>query len=220
MLTLRGYLKIALIIIFVIVGVLAAVLIDTEKQFDPAVLRAEMQQFGVAGPIIFVLLFIVSGLFFPITPLAIAAGVLFGTLFGAVLVAVASFIGAVVAFWLARYLGKEFMETYLRPFLVRHVKRHAVFKGSEFTRLLMLRLVPILPFNAVNYSLGVSRASTRNYVLATAIGVLPYSFIAAYFGASLATLDVSQIVVAGVLFLLLLLSVPLLRFLRRNESSK
>ena len=37
----------------------------------------------------------------------------------------------------------------------------------------MLRLVPIFPFDVVNYASGIARLPFKDYILATMVGVIP-----------------------------------------------
>jgi uncharacterized membrane protein YdjX (TVP38/TMEM64 family) len=56
---------------------------------------------------------------------------------------------------------------------------------------LIIRLVPVFPFNAVNFGCGLTGIRLRDYVLATAIGIVPgtfvYQFLFAKFGRKILT---------------------------------
>jgi len=215
----QSYVKVALISLFALVLVLALVFFDAEVYLDPDVLREEMRQLGATGPAVFISIFIVASLFLPITPMAIAAGVLTGTFVGTILVSLGSILGALLAFVVARFLGRDFVQRYISAHIQGRLRRHVAPRQSDFTKVLMLRFIPVLPFNGLNFSLGVSNVGFRPYALATAIGVIPYSFVAAYFGSSLATLQPLDIFLAGIMFVTLLIVVPLTRRLQRKSAS-
>ena len=50
---------------------------------------------------------------------------------------------------------------------------------------MILRLVPLFPFNGLNFGCGLTAIRTRDYVLATAIGILPGTFVYQYLFATL-----------------------------------
>jgi uncharacterized membrane protein YdjX (TVP38/TMEM64 family) len=100
----------------------------------------------------------------------LAGGALFGVLAGSLLTLVGAVIGATVAFALGRRLGRA-------PFRQLAGRRGARLDGwirrRGFVALLYLRLVPVVPFNLLNYAAGVTGISTRAYVIATAVGIVP-----------------------------------------------
>lgn len=89
--------------------------------------------------------------------------------------------------------------------------------GQSWFRLtLFLRMVPLVPFDVVNYGAGVTGMPFRDYLLATIIGVTPASFAFVYFGDSLAVADMRRIMLAASL-LALVVGIPLLG---RNKWKK
>ena len=51
--------------------------------------------------------------------------------------------------------------------------------------MLQLRLIPVIPFNVLNFAAGLSGIRKLHFALATVIGITPGSFIYAYTAASL-----------------------------------
>jgi uncharacterized membrane protein YdjX (TVP38/TMEM64 family) len=140
---------------------------------DPARLQAVIAQargsrFAVPG---FIALYaIVAGFGLPGTPLTLAGGALFGSVLGTACNWVGATIGATIAFLLARALGKDAVQSLLGA---RAAGLDKVGGSSGFWALLRLRLIPVMPFNALNFGSGFTGMSLRDYVAATAIGILP-----------------------------------------------
>lgn len=113
----------------------------------------------------------------PKNVLSIAAGVLFGFTAALVMVYAGAMIGAAAAFWLGRVLGREAVEK-LTGTRVDKVDR--VLRRRGFAAVIGVRLVPVLPFTAINYSAGLTSLGWRPYFLGTGLGILPgtISFVA------------------------------------------
>jgi uncharacterized membrane protein YdjX (TVP38/TMEM64 family) len=121
--------------------------------------------------------------------LTVLAGFLFGTWLGTAVVNVTSTLGAISAFLSARYVfaGAIRRAAKTRPHLGRWLSaidtglnEHGVYY------VMLLRLVPVIPFFAVNLGLGLTSVRLRDYWWATQLGMLPVSLVAANAGASLA----------------------------------
>ena len=108
--------------------------------------------------------------FFPTSILTSSSVFLFGPVWGFFLTYIGESFSAQVAFWAARFFGRSFLEHKNNKVLKAF---DALFKKNGFTAVLTMRLVPLFPFDVVNYSCGLSPVSWRAYTLATAIGVLP-----------------------------------------------
>ncbi len=123
-----------------------------------------------AGPVVAGFYALVTPTPLPKTVLTLAAGAVFGVGYGLVVVLVGATAGAVFAFYLARVLGREVV---LRSFgsAVGRVDAQAVRYGVW--AVLVLRLVPVVPFTALNWVAGVTAVRFRDFVLATPVGMLP-----------------------------------------------
>jgi uncharacterized membrane protein YdjX (TVP38/TMEM64 family) len=111
--------------------------------------------------------------------------------------------GAITAFLMTRYLFRDIVE---RKFWKRLQIIQQGFAENAFHYLLTLRLIPLFPFFLVNLACGLTRVSLSTYILATAIGVLPGSFVYANAGKQLSTIDeVGDLASPGVLGALVLL---------------
>jgi uncharacterized membrane protein YdjX (TVP38/TMEM64 family) len=97
--------------------------------------------------------------------------------------AMRSIIGASAAFGLARFLGREGLERLVGNRL-RGLDRAAAEHG--LMGLFVLRLVPLVPFNALNFGSGLTALRWRDYALATVVGILPGTLVYTFFAHALA----------------------------------
>ena len=132
---------------------------------------------GPLGPVVFVLIYTFGVLFLPATPFTIAGAVIFGKFHGMLYNLAADTLGASISFYLGRYflhgVARGFLETRM-PWL----DRKAVEEG--FSVIFYLRIF-WFPFIVLNYAAGATRIRFRDYLLGTALGLLPPVFIFTYF---------------------------------------
>ena len=118
--------------------------------------------------------------------LTLAGGFLFGSLFGTLFVNLGATTGATLAFLAARYLLRDWVE---KKFGDRLGPIQAGFAQNAFSYLITLRLIPAFPFFLVNLVSGLTRVNLGTYVTATALGIVPGSFVFAYAGRQLGTIN-------------------------------
>ena len=139
---------------------------------DLAQLRVAVASAGALAPLVFIGLQVVATIApIPRTPFTLAAGVLFGTPLGIVVAVVATVLAATAAFGLVRTFGGEFATRYTGAAPVQWVNRRLAGRGT--VTVLSLRLLPLLPFAALNYCCGLSSVRLLPFVLGTLAGVLP-----------------------------------------------
>ncbi|MEU4985854.1 TVP38/TMEM64 family protein [Streptomyces anthocyanicus] len=130
----------------------------------------------------FVLVFALATLaFFPKPLLNAVVGVLFGVE-GVALAVVGTTLGAVLAFLLGRSLGREALRPLLRKKVLVALDRRLTDQG--FRSMLLLRIVPGIPFQMVNFAAAFSGIRLWSFVAATAVGVLPGTAAYVVVGAS------------------------------------
>ena len=155
--------------------------------------------------------------------LSLLTGFLFGRGPGTLLIVVAATIGATLLLVSARYLFADAARSRLEK-NPRAARLLAGFDQGAFNYLLFLRLVPVFPFWLVNLASAVTRIPVRTYILGTAIGILPGSFVFANLGSSLGAVDSFKGLVSGdVLIALGLLGVlsliPILLKRRKSDGN-
>ena len=190
-------------------GLLAAVVLGG----DLDAVRRAVAASGAWGPLVYVVLHVVVTLVpVPKNLLAGIAGVLFGLGPGIALSWFASVLSALVTFQLARRLGREAVEdiTGRRVDAVRRILRE-----QGVLSVVVARLTPVIPFTVVNYAAGVSPVTRRDYLVGTALGVVPGTVAYVALGASAGS-DLTTIGLAVALGAVLLVATALVsRRLRR-----
>lgn len=114
--------------------------------------------------------------------LTVAGGFMFGSVAGTALALVAATIGATLIFLIARTSLGDFLAARAGPHMQKLRKG---FQEEGFSYLLFLRLVPLFPFWLVNLAAALFGVRLLPYVAATAIGIIPGTFVLSYFGAGL-----------------------------------
>lgn len=170
---------------------------DLVSQFQGAELKSVILGYGVLAPIAYMSLYaIASLLFIPGSPLTLAGGALFGPLYGTLYTVVGATVGALLSFTLARTLGRRFLTQGKGAIFMKLQSYDEKIAQHGFLTVLFLRFVPLFPFNGLNFALGLTKVSFRDYFLGTFIGIIPGTFAYVYFGDSLATLSPVKIITA------------------------
>lgn len=153
--------------------VLTAVIVIAVVDGVPSRTQIEgwLDEAGPGAPAVFVLLYAVTTLFpVPKNVLSVLAGLMFGMVWGLILVWGAAMLGAVAAFALGRALGREAVEQLTGA---RVARVDAVLARHGLLSVIGVRLVPVLPFTAINYSAGLTGLPFSAYLFGTAVGIVP-----------------------------------------------
>jgi uncharacterized membrane protein YdjX (TVP38/TMEM64 family)/rhodanese-related sulfurtransferase len=163
-------------------GLLALALWAVVHRDDVAVasLEAWLSGLGPWAAPLFVLVYAVGAVaFLPGSVMTLAGGAIFGPVQGTLLALAGATAGATAAFLIARFLGGEWVTRRLGGRLERLV---AGAERDGWRLVAFLRLVPLFPFNVVNYALGLTRVRLGPYVIASALCMLPGAAGYAYLG--------------------------------------
>lgn len=148
---------------------------------DTASLRAEVESTGALGGLVFVGGYaLITLLPAPKGVLTVLGGAVYGLWLGAALALTGAVIGAVIAFFVARWLGRDAVDRLARG---RLAQADAQLSDHGFGAVITARLIPVLPFTLINYASGVSGIRFRDFLAASAIGMLPGSLAYAAVGA-------------------------------------
>ena len=190
-----------------------------QQLFSADLLLDLLSRHPVLAPLIFMSVYaIVPVLFLPSIPLTLAAGFIWGPAWGVVFSISGASIGSCLPFFLARHLFQEAVRAKVPPerweWLQDMVVRHG-WKAVAFTR-----LVPLFPFNLLNYLFGLTPISFRQYIWSTFVFMLPACIAFVAFGSSLGELvmrgNVKGVVIGlGVAVCAFLLTVALRRLYRK-----
>lgn len=142
---------------------------------------------GPVGPVLFAAVYVVAAvLLLPGSVLTIGGGFVYGPLWGLALVSPVSVLAATAAFILGRTVARDWVTRRLGKD-PRLAAIDAAVGQNGFKIVLLLRLSPLFPFNALNYLLGLTRVRARDFVLGSWIGMLPGTALYVYLGSLVTT---------------------------------
>jgi uncharacterized membrane protein YdjX (TVP38/TMEM64 family) len=135
-------------------------------------LRRVVSEAGPWAPVVFVLLQVLLNVPpFPRTVFTVSAGLLFGSLWGSLLTLTGTAIAAVLAFYLVRWTGGRLVARYATHRRAVWVRRRLDHHGT--LAVTSLRLIPMVPFAALNYLSGLSTVRFWPYLVGTVVGCIP-----------------------------------------------
>jgi uncharacterized membrane protein YdjX (TVP38/TMEM64 family)/rhodanese-related sulfurtransferase len=147
---------------------------------DVTVLQAQLEGLGGWAPLGFVAAFAVATVAFaPGALFGLAGGALFGPALGTVWNLAGGTLGATAAFLAARYLASDWVVRKTAGRL-RQLIEGVEAEGWRFVAL--MRLVPLVPFNLLNYALGLTRIRLAHYVVASLVCMAPGAAAYAWLG--------------------------------------
>lgn len=169
--------RLALLVALALVIILAA---QYRHALDVETLSTTLTSAGIWAPVIFITLFALSTVaFLPGMIFALAGGAMFGPVLGTLYNLAGATIGAVLAFMAARYLASGLVRERVGPRL------ESIIGGVEdegWRFVAFTRLVPLFPFNLLNYALGLTRIPILQYTLATVGCMVPGALAYTYLG--------------------------------------
>jgi len=176
------------------------------EYIKPETLKQFLDSLGSAAPYIFMLAYVVATvIWLPGSVFSIAGGLLFGPVLGTFYNLTAATIGASLAFLIARYLAADWVSAKAKGKLKKLIQGVDE-EGWRFVA--FVRLVPLFPFNLLNYALGLTRIPLLHYVIASYICMLPGAFVYTYIGyAGAQTLKGEDSFLQNILIALALLAV-------------
>lgn len=146
---------------------------------SPQEIQAGLQIFGDRAAAVYIGLFaLLPAFFFPVAVLALAGGLLFGLWLGSMYTFIGAILNCTLMFFLARYAGRKQVESFIAKKLspVWQKRLQGLDSGGGFLLLIILRLIPAVPYNLINYAFGISSMSYPVYILASALGIIPGTF--------------------------------------------
>ena len=170
---------IRLILLAAVAAGVAWVIVNREA-LDVAALETWVLGFGIWAPLVFVGLYAAAApLGAPGSVLTVAGGVLFGAALGTLYNLVGATIGATLAFLIARYLAADWVAARAKGILGRVV---AGIEAEGWRFVVFVRLVPLFPYNVLNYALGATRIKLSHYVIASFLAMAPAGAAYTYLG--------------------------------------
>lgn len=142
-------------------------------------IREFIQNFGIFANLAFLLCFAILPIFFfPVFVLAVVSGAFFGLFLGSVYTIIGAIINCALMFYIAKFLGKDIKyPNFLKK--LQHLSNK-----NLFISFFALRLLPIIPYNALNYAPVICKISFKSYILSSFLGFLPWTPIYVNIGAN------------------------------------
>ena len=157
-----------------------ALAVAYRDSFNIEALESWVKDSGMLAPIVFMLVYALATVFFlPGSVITLAGGALFGPVLGTLYNLTGATIGATLAFLVSRYLASDWVAEKAGG-RVKQVINGVEAEGWRFVA--FTRLVPLFPFNLLNYVLGLTKIPLLQYIIASFIFMLPGGFAYTYIG--------------------------------------
>jgi uncharacterized membrane protein YdjX (TVP38/TMEM64 family)/Fe-S oxidoreductase len=211
----RGGIKLLMFLVFLVAAVVAVKSTGVSHFLEQQRLSAWLESYGTLAPVIYMLVYAIAPvLFLPGLPITVVGGILFGPVWGVVYTITGSTVGACLAFLVSRYLARGWVEHQLKSprwrRLDQGVERHG-WKVVAFTR-----LIPLFPFNLLNYAFGLTKIGFIPYGVTTFLCMLPACIAFIVFSSSLLDLIRGRISPSLLVGLVLVVLVSIFPFLYRR----
>lgn len=205
-----------IILIFIIITIVASP-IKNYLNIDEITKFIKGVQENHFAPLIYISIYIVGVvLAVPGTALTIIAAPIFGFWMGLFLVVIGSNLGCQITFFISRLLGKDFVEKFIKSesFVDKTSKK---VEENGFLFMIYLRLIPIFPFNGVNYLSGITKVKYRDYTLASFLGMLPGTALYVYLSYTAADIKRNPYGMFISLFALIVFTI-ILTFIKKRQN--
>ena len=207
------------VVIFGVFAVTAWYYFSMYDEFNRENLEAFIGGFGPWAPLAYAALYIISAPIPFLAPvLSAVGGLLFGVAWGTLLVLVIATASAFVPFYMARRLGRDWVASKLEG-----KKLEAIYQQSEggkgYVFVMLMRLIPVLPWEVQNYVAGLTKVSPLTFIAGTMLGIIPGSFSLVFLGAA-ATDPTSWQFFAAVALKIVTALIPVVAIAIRNRRGK
>ncbi len=200
-------------IFIILIGLTTSFLtIKAGVRLTPESFKDFVLSLGIAGPIIYLSVFIIRPVFLiPSIALFIGGGLAFGPVWGPLYASAGAAMGGSLGFWIARKLGHDFVKRKLKfgADVIDNTK-------FDFSVVWLLSLIPVMPVTVINYGAGLSPMKFKNYLVAHVLGMTPRAFAYGYFGSTL--LDTGSSRFRWAILVLILLSAITVYFRWRRRK--
>lgn len=201
------------------------------KSLTPAALRDYIQSFGKLAVLAYIIAYALNTISIvpPIAALSLTAGLAFGAVWGAVYLMIAAMLGTSATFLISRYFGRALIEKMLTP---QNAGLKGKFKDLDeklanngFMTILFFRVIPLVPYEVLNYAGGLSRIKFKDYFSATFLGLIPGVIVSAFFGGSLGEIKSIRDIFApkfliAIGLMVLIIAVPAIYQIARNALKR
>jgi uncharacterized membrane protein YdjX (TVP38/TMEM64 family) len=216
----KGLVKFLIFVAFLVAVITTVRLTGLHAYLDQQRLQEWIAGYGAWGPLIYISIYFVAPAFFlPGLPITVVGGVLFGPFWGVVYTIIGSTGGACIAFLVARYLGREWVGNKIRGTNLGKLDDEVERQGWKIVA--FTRLIPLFPFNLLNYAFGLTRIKFLHYAVTSFIGMLPACIAYIVFSSSLLDLlkgKISVQLVVGIILVVIVSAIPI--YYKKRKADK
>ncbi len=168
----------------------AAIAGDTDE------VRRQTDELGAWGPVIILALQMIHVVvLYPAEIIDAAAGFAYGFLGGFVLVQTGWVLSGLVAYAVGLHAGRPLIHRFVGVKRFERVEQMA--ERGGVTLLLVMRLVPVVPFSLFSAAAGAARVPVWRFTWTTAVGYIPITAISVYLGTRLEGFSLTDPLVIG-----------------------
>jgi len=182
-----------------------------------------IRSWGVAAPMMSILLMITQALVAPLPAILVTAanGMIFGPFWGAVLSWSGALLAAMIAFYIARLFREVALGKIVRSEKAVEFMRHAGEKKGLYV-ILLSRLLPFISFDIISYMAGLSGIRVPAFIMGTAVGMLPATITYSLIGHNIPELEKRSpiLLTCTVVFIFILIVVSLVRGIRFRREAR
>jgi uncharacterized membrane protein YdjX (TVP38/TMEM64 family) len=201
-------LKISILVIIVAAILIATRYFGVYEYLTPQMLRDFVLSFGILAPIAFITIYVIRTFFlFSASVLSVTGGLAFGPLWGTIYTVIGAALSSSLAFILVKWFGRGFVNNVCKSCGTAVEGLDEKIGDKGFWLILFLRLVPIFPYEGINFAAGLSKIKFWPYFWGTLLGIIPGSFAYNYLGGSLMNVKDPKILLA-IFMVLVVIFIP------------
>lgn len=194
--------------------------------YNPKEIKNWVQSFGKLSLFAFIFLQILQVVVFFIPGEAIQAvgGYIYGTVYGTILSIVGIAMGSLLTFFIARHFGQKLLEKIIPAREYLKIKKIIDKSGNKYI-LFVLYLIPGFPKDILGYVSGITKISTKNFILYSTIARIPGIVMSSFIGSNLYSKDYTTVIIAIIVMLILFIIGTLkgqniINFFNKNYKAK
>ena len=176
------YKKVGILILLILIAIFFKLYFDT--LFNKKDLTIVLHQYNKFAPLIYITVYSLAPVFFiPPSPFGLIAGVLFGTFWGTLYSLIGTVIGATICFYLAKYFLGGWIKRRVQDSRFENLYKEVKKNGWKIVAI--TRLIPLFPYNVLNYMFGLTDIKFTHYILASFVFSIPGCLTYVIFGDSI-----------------------------------